>query len=104
MLALVLLPLMDLQEDPGAGAVDLVDALEIEHDEADAVPDGAVDPGREVLGGAEEDRPFEVQDQDLPAVPLQELAMPGIARAPRVDHVAVVGAAHDGFAHPEEER
>jgi len=49
---------VDLQEDTSAGAVDLVDALEVEHDERDPVPKRGLHAIGEIFRRPEEDRSF----------------------------------------------
>ena len=102
--ALRLEPFVRLQQDARAGAVQVVDAPEIQHHVPHPGGERGIDPLGERFGRAEEYRPFELEQHDAAAVRVEQGGFRGGARAARTHLVAVLLAAHDRAAHAQHEQ
>src|SRR5262249_17831008 len=89
----------ELDEDGGAGGVELVHATKVEDYERRIVADVGLDLARQLLGGAEEDRTLQLEDHDAVAGLGEELGELRLEHALGADRVAAVRAPHDRAAH-----
>src|SRR5262249_58867757 len=94
MTALLAEPLMDLEEDPRARAVELVHPFQVEDHVPCAHFGSRLHAAGQPFGGAEEDGALELEDDDLPAALSQEIHELRMARAARSHRIPVVGPAH----------
>ena len=93
-----------LEQDLGTGAVDFVDALEIDDHVGHILAPRRLEVGREVFSGAEKDRPLQLEHQDPAAVLGEHIHEPGLTCLARMHRVATVGAADHRLAHAEQEK
>jgi len=93
-----------LRQDPPAGAVDVVDAPEVEDHHEGALAEAGLDAVRQVLRGAEEEGAVELEHDDAPALPGEELHQRRRARPMRAHHIAPVATADHRAAHAQQEQ
>src|SRR5262249_6887560 len=94
MTALLPEPLVDLEKNARARAVELVHPLEIEDSVACARLGRRFHAAGQSLGGAEEDRALELEHDDLRAALREQIHEPRMARSARPHGAAVNGPAH----------
>jgi len=80
--ALSLQALVYLDQDARAGGVELIDSSQVEHHVIGAPGRGRLDAGREVLGRAEEDGPFQLEDDDPPSMRGEDIGQLRVAGLP----------------------
>src|SRR5215471_8900207 len=88
----------NLHKNRRARAVELVDAAQIEDDERTVRPHCGLDLPGELFGGAKEDWPFQLEDDDAPAGLGEEFRQPWLENALGAHGIAAIGAAYDGAA------